>query len=77
MSKKITFTVEVEFEDNVTKDNDINDVADSILIALVSEVNNGGGLAPVDSETFTKAITVTKSGMFSISSEYSVTKKIF
>jgi hypothetical protein len=71
---KLRFTVEVEFEDKVVDDNEINDVADSILSGLVNEVNTGGGLAPVDSETFTKEITVSKQVVNPID-EYSVSKK--
>jgi len=56
--KKLVFTVEVDFADKVVLDNDINDVADSVLRALTSEVNNGCGLAPVDSETITTKIKV-------------------
>ena len=71
---KLRFTVEVEFESKVTDDNEINDVADSILTALVSEVNHGNGLAPVNSETFTTVINVSKQVVNPIDA-YEVSKK--
>ena len=55
--KKLTFTVSVEFADKVTSDNEINEVADNVLKALVNEVN-GNGLAPEESETFTTKVNV-------------------
>jgi NAD(P)H-hydrate repair Nnr-like enzyme with NAD(P)H-hydrate epimerase domain len=55
--KKLTFTVTIEFEDKITQDNEISEVADNIADAIV-DAARGFGIAPNDSETYTKAIEV-------------------
>lgn len=56
--KKHTFIVEVEFEDNINLDFEIAEIGINILNCLVNECDSGNGLAPDNSETFTKSIKV-------------------
>lgn len=60
MSKKhtLTFSVTVEFADEVLHHNDVQEVANNIANALESEVQQGLGLSPHDGETHTKSIEV-------------------
>ena len=39
MSKKLTFTVTVEFEDKIVKDNEVVEVANNIARAIELETN--------------------------------------
>ena len=59
---KLIYTVVVEFHDKIVDDNEINEVGEKILNGLVRQVNNEG-LAPENSETFTKSIEVAKDGL--------------
>lgn len=56
--KKHTFTVTLTFADKVGDDNDIKAMAFKIADALRHECDSGNGLAPENSETFTKEIEV-------------------
>ena len=60
---KLIFTLEIEFQDKVVTDEEIDEVGQSVLNALVHEVNNGMGLAPEQSETFTTQISLKKFDM--------------
>lgn len=55
--RKLTFTVTVEFEDKITQDNEISQVADNIADAIVERAQ-GYGIAPDDSETYTTSVEV-------------------
>lgn len=57
MAKKLTFTVEVHFNDKINDDNHVLDVAKNIANAIENEAN-GMGIAPEDSETFTLGVSV-------------------
>lgn len=57
--RKLQFTVEIEFEDKITQDNEIQEVSNNMIRALSSECRSGEGLAPEASETFTRKIKVT------------------
>ena len=59
--KKLSFVVTVEFADSLYDDNEINEVATNILNGLIEQVDHKG-LAPEESETFTKNIQVSKDG---------------
>jgi len=59
---KLIYTVVVEFHDKVVDDNEINEVAQKMLRGLKDQANTEG-LAPEDSETFTKSIAVAKDGV--------------
>jgi hypothetical protein len=61
MNKQLTFTVTIEFEDSVYDDNEFNEVAENILSGLIHQVDHAG-LAPEESETFTKSIQISKDG---------------
>jgi len=58
--KKITLTVELEFEDHLNTDGDIDELTSNILDALVY-VADHEGIVPDSSETFTKKIKVSNS----------------
>lgn len=58
MSKKLTFTVTVEFEDKIVDDNEVLEVGENIARAIENEAN-GMGIAPESSETFTRSVEVT------------------
>tara|TARA_R110000850_G_scaffold268660_1_gene400332 strand:+ start:314 stop:520 length:207 start_codon:yes stop_codon:yes gene_type:complete len=59
--KKLSFTVTVGFADSVNDDNEINELATNILNGLIEQANHEG-LAPEESETFTKTIQISKDG---------------
>lgn len=61
MMRKLVFTVELEFEDKISQDQEIGEVAINILEALKHECDAGNGLAPEVSETFTRKIVVSNS----------------
>jgi hypothetical protein len=56
--KTIELKVTIEFEDDISSDNELSEVAENVKNALVHDCDNGIGLAPENSETFTKEITV-------------------
>ena len=60
MSKKLTFTVTVEFEDKIVDDNEVLEVGENIARAIENE-SNGMGVAPESSETFTRSVEVESS----------------
>ena len=57
--KKLQFTVEIEFEDEIEGHNHIHDVAMNVLQALQLQSDSGEGLAPEDAETFPIIVSVT------------------
>ena len=56
MSKKLTFTVTVEFADKIVDDNEVIEVAENIARAIENETDNM--VAPENSETYTVVIEV-------------------
>jgi hypothetical protein len=58
MSKSISFRVELTFESNVERDEDIMNVAQNIARAIVTETN-GQGIAPQDGDTYLEVVRVT------------------
>jgi hypothetical protein len=50
--KKLQFTVEIEFDEEITHPNNIEGVAANILDALREQSDSGPGLAPEESNTF-------------------------
>lgn len=58
MQKRLNFIVEIEFEGDVVTDEEILEVRNNVLKGLVSWAD-GEGLAPAESDTFTKHIRVT------------------
>jgi hypothetical protein len=57
MSKKLTFTVTVEFADKIVDDNEVLEVANNIAKAIVHDANTCG-IAPEESETYTESVEV-------------------
>lgn len=62
MSKHLTYVVTVSFEDKIVSDNDIKEVGENIARAIKNEAN-GMGIAPENSDTFTKKIVVSERGV--------------
>ena len=60
--KRIAFVVELIFEDKIYSDDEIKEVGRNVLKAMVAQANTQG-LAPEESETFTKEIQVSHSGV--------------
>ena len=58
MSKSISFRVELTFESNIERDEDIMNVAQNIARAIVAETN-GQGIAPQDGDTYLETVRVT------------------
>ena len=58
MKKTISFRVELEFESEITQDEDINEVAENIAEAI-KDGANGRGIAPIDGDTYLEIIRVT------------------
>lgn len=59
MSKHLTYTVTLTFEDKIVSNDEIKEVGENIARALKHEADTMG-LAPENSETFTKQITVSE-----------------
>jgi hypothetical protein len=58
MSKDVTFRVELSFESNIERDEDLMSIAQNIARAIVSETN-GQGISPQDGDTFLRIVRVT------------------
>ena len=58
MSRKLTFSVTIEFTDKISSDDDVMEIRDNILRAIVDEADRGLGIAPDGSDTCTKVVTV-------------------
>lgn len=58
MSKKLSFTVTLTFSDKIQGDTCINKIAQNIARAIKSEANNGMGIAPGYSDSYTEKIEV-------------------
>lgn len=56
--KSQTFTVTLNFSGKVTSDDEIKEMALKIAQSLRHECDSGDGLAPSDSDSFTKEIIV-------------------
>ncbi len=57
MSKKLSFTVELTFEDKIVDDNEIKEIGGKLLKAITQGIYDDG-LTPENSGTFTKFIRV-------------------
>jgi hypothetical protein len=60
--KTLTYVVNITFEDHINSDEEFKEVGENILSALSYQANIHG-LAPEASETFTKEIEVSQSGL--------------
>jgi len=56
--KKIVFTVELEFDEKITSDEDIKTVAENVADAITISCDHGTGIAPQDSENFLVGVSV-------------------
>ena len=56
--KEHNFNLKIEFESKIYSDEEIKEIMNKIIYALVHEVEVGGGLAPDESDTFTTKLTV-------------------
>jgi len=72
--KTLTFTVNIEFTGKVTSDEEIKEVANNVLRAIVGEANDGMGIAPeLNEDALTSVITVTPQFL----PEGEISKKVF
>ena len=60
--RKITFTVTLEFADKISDDNEVQEVAQNIANSLKHDAEHYG-LAPENSDNYTKSIEVANSGL--------------
>lgn len=58
MAKNLTFTIQLQFADNVEQDEDVMQVAQNIARAIVAETN-GQGIAPQNGDTYLETVKVT------------------
>ena len=58
MSKDVTFRVELTFESNIERDEDVMAIAQNIARAIVLETN-GQGISPQDGDTYLEIVRVT------------------
>jgi hypothetical protein len=58
MSKSVSFRVELTFESNIERDEDLMSIAQNIARAIVAETN-GQGIAPQDGDTYLEEVRVT------------------
>ena len=63
--KKISFLVEITFDENIDPVKDELEIAEKIHEGLVLQAN-GGGLAPDESLTFTDTLQVSRNGLILI-----------
>ena len=55
--RKVTLTIVLEFEDKISDDNELREVAENVAEAIVSHANTAG-IAPEASETFLRNVDV-------------------
>ena len=58
MNKKLNFNLTIEFSDKITDDETIINIAKNVGRAIVSEANNGMGITPDYSDTYTIAVSI-------------------
>jgi hypothetical protein len=58
MKKTLSFLVTIEFDEAITSNHDIEEVATNVAEAIV-DATNGQGIAPSNEETFTTHVEVT------------------
>lgn len=58
MSRKLSFTVTLEFADKITDDQDILEIASNIARAIKREADSGDGIVSVCGDTYTKNVSV-------------------
>lgn len=58
MSKSVSFRVELTFESNIERDEDLMAIAQNVARAIVAETN-GQGIAPQDGDTYLEEVRVT------------------
>ena len=58
MSRKLSFTVTLEFADKITDDQDILEIASNIARAIKREADSGDGIVTEFSDTYTKSVSV-------------------
>ena len=58
MSKDVTFRVELTFESNIERDEDLMSIAQNIARAIVAETN-GQGISPQEGDTYLTIVRVT------------------
>lgn len=58
MAKDITFRVELTFQSNIERDEDLMNIAENIARAIKAETN-GLGIAPHEGDTYLEVIRVT------------------
>lgn len=59
MNKTLNFSVQIEFDNAITNEDQIKEVADNIASAIRDGVNSYKGIAPQDGEAITDIIRVT------------------
>lgn len=59
--KTISFTVNITFDEEVNNPSSIKNVLNNVYDAVVSQYENGNGLAPNDSNALTKKIEIVES----------------
>ena len=58
MSKTQAFRIELTFESNIERDEDLMAIAENVARAIVAETN-GEGIAPQDGDTYLEIVRVT------------------
>lgn len=58
MNKILKFEVSIVFSDDIVDNEDIMNVAENIARAIKSEANHGEGIAPENTDAFTKIVEV-------------------
>ena len=56
--KFLRFSIVVQVEDKIVDDNELDEMAGKIGIAIANECQSGNGIIPDASETFTKRVYV-------------------
>lgn len=57
MSKKVEFSLTIEFADKITSDSDLMEIANRVA-NLIAEGSRDYGVAPDDSDTYTVSVKV-------------------
>jgi hypothetical protein len=58
MSKSVLFRLELTFESNIERDEDLMAIAQNVARAIVAETN-GQGISPQDGDTYLEEVRVT------------------
>lgn len=62
MSKNLALVVNIEFQDSISTDEDIREIAANVALAIKREACNMG-ISPEESDTFARSVSISYQGV--------------